>query len=273
MGKFDGILLCTDLDGTLLKNDRSLSQRNLDAIDHFKREGGAFTFVTGRMPHLTGAIVEQLRPNVPFGCINGGGLFDPFRGEYLWREELPPRALSLVESVAEAFPDVGIQVNGFFRTWFCRENDTMRLFREATGIENHVCSYQEVTEPMAKILFGTEIEEEIVGVEALLKRHPLAAEFDFIRSEKTLFEILPRGIHKGQAIRMLCRHLGIDPKRTIAMGDYCNDVPMLRTAELGIAVANACPEALAAADIVTVSNEEDALAQVVSDLETGKISF
>ena len=46
MGKFDGILICTDLDGTLLKNDKSVSEENLRAIEYFKREGGRFTFVT-----------------------------------------------------------------------------------------------------------------------------------------------------------------------------------------------------------------------------------
>ena len=51
MGKFDNILICTDLDGTLFRNDKSISQRNVDAIEYFKSEGGYFTFITGRMPY------------------------------------------------------------------------------------------------------------------------------------------------------------------------------------------------------------------------------
>ena len=50
MGKFDGILICTDLDGTILKNDKTISNRNIEAMEYFKKEGGYFTFVTGRMP-------------------------------------------------------------------------------------------------------------------------------------------------------------------------------------------------------------------------------
>ncbi|MBQ3226919.1 MAG: HAD hydrolase family protein, partial [Clostridia bacterium] len=50
MGKFDGVLICTDLDGTLLKKDKTISEENLKAIEYFKREGGFFTIVTGRMP-------------------------------------------------------------------------------------------------------------------------------------------------------------------------------------------------------------------------------
>ena len=51
MGKFDGVLICTDLDGTLLRNDKSISADNKAAIDYFKAEGGRFTFVTGRTPN------------------------------------------------------------------------------------------------------------------------------------------------------------------------------------------------------------------------------
>ena len=50
MGKFSGILLCTDLDGTLYRNDKTVSDENLDAIEYFKNKGGLFTFITGRVP-------------------------------------------------------------------------------------------------------------------------------------------------------------------------------------------------------------------------------
>lgn len=68
MGKFDGILMCTDLDGTLLRNDKSISQENLAAMEYFKAEGGWFTFITGRMPHYAMYICDAVKPNVPFGC-------------------------------------------------------------------------------------------------------------------------------------------------------------------------------------------------------------
>ena len=51
MGKFDGILICTDLDGTLYRNDKTVSKENREAIEYFKNEGGYFTFITGRMPN------------------------------------------------------------------------------------------------------------------------------------------------------------------------------------------------------------------------------
>ena len=67
--------------------------------------------------------------------------------------------------------------------------------------------------------------------------------------------------------------LGIDMKKTVALGDFYNDVSMISVAGVGVAVANAVDEAKAAADIVTVSNEEHAVAKVISDIENGIIKF
>ena len=149
----------------------------------------------------------------------------------------------------------------------------MERFRSVTGVPNLTCGLDEVTDPIAKILFGDEREEALQYLKELLDAHPRAREFDFIRSEKTLYEILPRGIGKGTAIEKLVELLHIDPRKTVAVGDYNNDISMLRTAKLGIAVANACPEAKAAADHITVSNEEHAIAKIVEDLACGLLKI
>ncbi|MBQ9099606.1 MAG: HAD-IIB family hydrolase [Clostridia bacterium] len=177
--------------------------------------------------------------------------------------------VELMRCIDKAFPNVGIQVNTFYHTYFCKENTVMKQFRDATGLENLVCSYAEVTDPIGKIIFGSEKDEEIEAIEKTLRSHPLAAEFDFVRSEKTLFEILPKGIGKGTAIEKLCECLGLDKKKTVAIGDYNNDISMFQKAKLGIAVSNACADAKAAADFITVSNEEHAIARVIHDIENG----
>ena len=102
-----------------------------------------------------------------------------------------------------------------------------------------------------------------------MKSHPLAHKFDFVRSEKTLFEILPKGVTKGAGLVKLSEYLGVDMDKTVAIGDFDNDVAMLEAAKLGIAVSNASKSALNAADIVTVSNEEHAIARVIRDIESG----
>ena len=273
MGKFDGVLIYTDLDGTLYRSDKTISKENKEAIEYFKREGGYFTFITGRMPYYAYDAYNAVNPNVPFGCINGGGVYDGEAKKYVWTCEMPFDVCDLIESVDKNVPGVGIQVCLFDKTYFSKENETMVGFRAVTGLPNLTCNYRDVKEPIGKIIFGSYLEEDIIATERTLRAHPRASDFDFIRSEKTLFEILPKGVDKGLALAKLIEYLGVDPKKTVAIGDYNNDIGMFKAAAVGIAVANACRDAKDAADFVTVSNDEHAIARVIYDIEDRKYSF
>ena len=98
MKKFEGILICTDLDGTLLRDDKSISKENLEAIEYFKAEGGYFTFVTGRLPYFVQNIYNTVNPNVPFGCSNGGAIYDHREKKYIYSKELSKEAENKAEN-------------------------------------------------------------------------------------------------------------------------------------------------------------------------------
>ena len=273
MGKFEGILICTDLDGTLLRNDKSISAENHDAIEYFKREGGYFTFITGRMYYTATGLYEMVKPNAPVGCINGGGIFDYEKEKYLWSNTLPNDVKELVRAVVEAVPSVGVQMNALDKIYFCRENSRMAKFRRFTGAPNIVGDFRTLDVPVAKVVFGDEDEANILKIAEVLKNHPRSGEFDYIRSERTLYEILPKGASKGNLLIRLADILGVDMAKTVAVGDYNNDVSMIKAAGVGIAVANAVEEAKAAADLVTVSNEEHAIAKIIEMIDGGEINL
>lgn len=273
MGKFDGILICTDLDGTLYKNDKTISDKNKDAIEYFKREGGSFTFVTGRLPYYSWDAYNAVQPNVPFGCINGAGIYDGGNKRYIWNKQLSGEYLELVRYIDEAFSDVGIQIACFDNTYFVRENNSTVRFRRLTGLPDLFCDYRDITGPAAKIIFSSDDEDNLLNIRKRLEEHKDSDKFDFIRSERVMQEVLPKGANKGLLIQKLAEYLKIDIKRTIAVGDYDNDVSMLRAAGCGIAVSNASKAALNAADAVTVSNEKDAIAKIIQDLEAGKYIY
>ena len=268
MKKFDGILICTDLDGTLLRSDKTISRQNKDAISYFMENGGLFTFVTGRMPYVASSFYDEIRPNAPIGCVNGGALFDFSTDKYVWQRELDTRALEIVELVAEK-TDVGIQVNTFEHIYCCRENEGMREFFRRVNTQKLEKHWRDVEKPIAKVLFTETDGEKMERLIALLSSLPQASEFDFVRSERTLYEILPKGISKGVSVEKLCEYCGISRERTVAVGDYDNDVEMLKTAGLGIAVENASDGAKAASDVITVSNEDHAIAKIIHDLDSG----
>lgn len=273
MKKFEGILICTDLDGTLLRNDKSISAENSRAIEYFKDNGGLFTFVTGRMHYYAVDSYNKVKPNAPIGCMNGGCIYDFAKSKHIWKSGIDKEVTKLIDYVDKAFPRVGIQVNTFEKAYFYKDNETMMWFRKITGLENIQAHYNDIDEPWAKIIFGHEDENRLLEMLKGLESHPLAERFDFVHSEKGLMEIMPKGINKGVAIHKFSELLGIDKRKIIAVGDFENDVEMIKEAGVGVAVANACPAAKEVADIVTVSNEEHAIAKIIEDIEKGIITF
>ena len=271
MGIFDGILICTDLDGTLLDSSHRVSEENLKAIRYFENEGGKFTFVTGRPPVCVTEIYKTVRPNAPFGCFNGGGIYDAEHQSYVYTKELRRDVCELIDDALDAIPTMGVQVNTFGPIWFCRENAAMERFRRITGVPKLICELHEIEAPFAKIVFSDLDVANVDRLREFLASHPRAAEFDFVRSERTLYEILPKGANKGSILPHLARHLSVPLSHTVALGDYNNDVEMLRAAGMGIAVSNAVQEAKDAARRITVSNDEHAIARVIDDLERGEI--
>ena len=273
MKKFEGILIATDLDGTLLRKDKSVSEENKKAIEYFKENGGYFTVITGRPMAVNRAICEEVNPNAPIGCLNGGGIYDLQKKEYLWKRPLEKEALELLEHVDKNIPDMSIQVCGFEDNYFCKMNDSMERHLQNAGFKDIRCHYSEVPEAWAKVLFAHTEEEKLFTLRDLLESHPMAQHFGFIRSEQEFYEILPKGISKGDLVLRIADILGIDRNHTVAIGDHDNDVSMISMAGLGVAVANASESAKNAADIITVSNEEHAIAQLIYDIEKGLIEI
>lgn len=271
MKRFEGILICTDLDGTLLSSDRSISGENLEAIEYFKANGGMFTIISGRVPVTARKICDIVKPNVPFGCINGGGLYDVEKQKFVWINTLPEEGMELVEHVDKYMPHIGIQVNTPENLYFCKDNSAMAKFRKLVGVPNLACHYKEVEPPISKVLFAHEDEEELFKLIRLLDEHPKSHKFSFVRSEHDLYEILPKGTDKSMALAKLVEILGLDIKKTVAIGDYYNDIGMVRYAGVGISVANGCDEIKEIADYITVSNNDHAIARVIEDIEKGNI--
>lgn len=266
MNKFKGMLICTDLDGTLLNSKGQISKENLEAIEYFKSEGGRFTFVTGRPPMIAGRMFDAVKPNAPIGCYNGGGVYDFKSKKFLWSVALPDDFKELVHFIDEKMPDVGIQLNTTEQIYFNKDNPAMVRFRKVTELPNIGGDYMAVTEPVVKVVFGHLDGNRMDELAKTLNSHPKSHEFDFIRSEETLYEILPKGVSKGNLLLKIAELLDIDPQNTVAVGDYNNDISMIKAAGIGYAVQNAVPEAKAVADRITVSNNDHAIAAIINEL-------
>ena len=270
MGKFDGILIVSDLDGTLLNNRSQLSQKNRDAIAYFEAEGGAFSYISGRVARCLRPILEMMTPSVPVGA-NNGMLYDANAGEWVDFEALSPDAVRLTNDVVEALPDAGVVVMGKRHVWFSRRDPIGDRFRSIVGLSERYEPLEQIPEEYCKVLF-TYPADRFEELRRVVDTHPLSAQFELVRSDAKYYEVMPKGCNKGRALTALAKHLGISPARTIAVGDQENDIAMFRAAALGIAVANASAVAKEAADLVlNATNEDGAIAAIVDQLDRGEL--
>jgi HAD superfamily hydrolase (TIGR01484 family) len=123
------------------------------------------------------------------------------------------------------------------------------------------CHYEEVIEPTIKVVFSHHDMAQMDALIQLLNNHPEANDFDFVRSEKHLYEILPKNVNKSVALREMTKILNIDIKNTVAAGDYNNDISMIKAAGIGYAVKNAVDDLKNIATGVIDMNDNDAVAK------------
>ena len=272
MRKFDGILLVSDLDGTLLRDDKSISKENIKAIEYFESEGGLFSFVTGRPPIAMSPVLDQLSPKIPFGCLNGGGVYDANEKRFVDKTPISRDVFSLVEYAEKTVPTAGFEIVTFETSYLYRSNAVTEELRRFERLpDNYVDSF-DIPGTLCKILIGETVERMPALMDAM-HAHPDFDRYTMLRTAAEYYEIMPKGCHKGKSVEALANYLNLDMSKTIAVGDNSNDAPMLRTAGVGVAVANASEDAKAAADVIlSVTNEEHAIAHIIAQLENGTLS-
>jgi hydroxymethylpyrimidine pyrophosphatase-like HAD family hydrolase len=246
-------LVASDLDGTLLRSDDSVSQRTLEALARTVAAGIRFVLVSARSPGWLAPEAARLGLDGIGICCNGAIVYDYGAERVLIHRPLEPEtARELVHGLRLAAPGV---VFGCERpSGFTAEPAYRPLFRPPDSI------------PRADGL-------ALVAEPSQPELHAIAAGFggetiEACYSGAGLVEISAAGVTKGAALGDLCAELGIDSGETIAFGDMPNDVSMLEWAGRGVAVANAHPDVLAVADEVTASNDEDGVALVLERLSS-----
>ena len=272
MGKFDGILLCTDLDDTLLTTDKKISEENARAIEYFKSEGGFFTFATGRVPHGARLMLEFVKPNAPMICFNGGAIYDFNNDKILWSRNLDKDAVKVVEFVDKNIPHAGIEICTAEKIYFSKVNRLVEEHKVWEQLPDNDLDYRDVEEDWKKVILMVE-ENEIWHLRETLAKAPFFDDYSFTQSSPWYYELLPKDASKGDGLLHLADLLGVDRKRTIGVGDNENDIMLVKMAGKGVAVANAVDEVKAVADFITVDHNSHAIAEVIKDIENGKIKF
>lgn len=261
-------LIASDVDGTLLDADETVTARTRDAVAAAITGGATFVLATGRPPRWIGPVVDALGFAPMSVCANGAVLYDPSSDRIVSARTLSADVLAeLAEIATRAIPGAGLAVE---RVGNSAHDAATPQFVSSPGYEhawlnpdNTEVSLEDLLSAPAVKLLIRKAGARSSDMAAALAPH-IGIEGDITYStDNGLVEIVPLGISKATGIEEVARPLAIAADDVVAFGDMPNDVPMLAWAGHGVAMGNAHPEVLAVADEVTASNTEDGVARVL----------
>ncbi|MFG2397758.1 HAD family hydrolase [Streptomyces lydicus] len=258
-------LIATDLDGTLLRPDDTVSERTRQALAAATAAGAAHIVVTGRAVPWTRHILDALDYDGLAVCGQGGQVYHAGEHRLLTSVTLDRQLAGLALSKIEA------EVGPLF------------LAASRDGLEGEVLvgpGYRVHEGPLPNVMIDDPGELWAAPLNKVYLQHPtldddalaLAARqvagdlVGVTMAGEGIVELLPLGLTKATGLSLAARRLGLTAKQTVAFGDMPNDIPMFAWAAHGVAMANAHDELKAVADEVTASNEDDGIAAVLERL-------
>ncbi len=242
-------MILTDLDHTLLKQDGSVSGKTLQILTACRTKGIRFAIATARYWIGAERYIDLLNPDYE---ITTDGTLVHSHGQCIYSCAFSAAETnSVISSIAEAAPGAEITAAcGKTVYWNSHHISESEKLHKAV-----YCDYSSPLDVQANKIVA-ELPDESVAREIAARTN---SKLQCYRGEKW-YAFMPAGSGKIEAIRALASASGIRPANMVAFGDDQNDLEMLRICGKGVAVANAVPEILKAANEVTLSNDEDGVA-------------
>ncbi|WP_240803080.1 Cof-type HAD-IIB family hydrolase [Streptomyces sp. A1499] len=269
-------LIATDLDGTLLRDDKTVSDRTIAALAAAEAAGIEVFFVTGRPARWMDVVSAHVHGHGLAICGNGAAVVDlhggPGTHSFVKVRALEREcALDVVRRVRAASPGTSFAVE---RTGGLHHEETYPPLHMEPG---------ESVAPAEKLLAETPADPAVAEqpVLKILAFHPELAPDDFLvvaraavgdratvtrSSPSALLEISGPGVSKASTLELCCAERGIAPAEVVAFGDMPNDIEMLSWAGTSYAMGNAHPDVIAAASGRTVANNDDGVAVVIEQI-------
>ena len=264
-------MLFMDLDGTLLDDHSQITAGNRQALEAALERGHGVVITTGRPLKSAMKQAHKLDLDKP-GCYliayNGAVIYD-------WEKQEQVFARTLEIPTVEAIFDY-VNPRGFhlqtYDTWEVLvekrcDNWILRRYCQRILMDFRVIEdvHQDLTEEPVKVLIiEPESREAILQLQQELEQK-FAGQVDTFFSNPTYLEVVPKGMNKGEAVRMLCQMLHVPLENAVAVGDAANDLSMIAMAGIGVAMANGTEEVKAIANyITTCDNNHDGIAEVVN---------
>lgn len=258
-------LIAVDMDGTLLREDKTISDRTKKAIRKAVEKGVRVVLASGRPIEGLERYLEELNllsKDDYVMSFNGSVIQNVKTREIVSKNILKGSDLKKLYALSE---EIGVNIHAFTKDGCItpKMNEYTELEGRINGIEVHEVDFDTISEEedVIKVMF---IDPQPVLEEAMTRMpETIYNEFTVVRSAPYFLEFLNKASSKGTGVKALGEYLGIKQEEIICIGDAGNDLDMIQFAGLGVAMGNAFDEVKEAADYVTSNNEEDGVAHVI----------
>lgn len=264
MGKYSGILLASDFDGTLAASDGTIPERVRQAVAEFIAKGGRFTVSTGRTA-LGFHAYDAALINAPVILANGGMIYDYAAEKIVRSDGLDDTCIPDLRKVRDRFPNAAVEMYTIKEA--CCIHLSGRSRRHFAGqriVWRGIDDPSEVEFPCVKIMFGA-APDEIQQIQKFMREN--CPTLGFVPTPGEFLEVLRPGINKGSALCRLAETLGLEMRNVYAIGDSDNDLDMLKVASAAFVPKNGDDIAKACATYIVCSNNDGAVADAIEVIE------
>ena len=267
-------VIAADLDGTLLKDDKTIGEETISELKRASEKGVIFLPSTGRTHRELPALVHDL-PFLRYAlCCNGGAVYDYEEDRYIYEDTIPHELASQVLEFAKDLPVYEtVVVNGQRLAVgddngevceYIRQKAVKGILFNLRGTSDVRKAFDETGMDAQKVFFylaegGN--RDEVIAI--LKERFP---QLSISSSGPVYIEINVEGVDKGKALRKFCQYVGVPVEESVAFGDAGNDISMLDAAGLSVVMENGTDEAKKHADLICPSNNDDGVGKAIRDL-------
>jgi Cof subfamily protein (haloacid dehalogenase superfamily) len=263
-------LIVTDLDDTLLRDDQTISDRSVATIRRATQRGITLAIATGRMFPSALPYARLLGLSGPILCCQGAQIADIESGGQISVTTVPQ---ALAQDMLHFAEDKGLYIQ-YYSTdhyYFEKTCDQSEYYRRTAGVTGIALGRKASEaldfEPIKMLIIADPSDIRAAYDEAVER---WGGKLEIAISRSNYLEITHPEANKGAAMALLAERMGIPLEQVMAVGDALNDLPMIRRAGFGVAVANASEQVKGAADAMTGSNREDGVAQAIEQYVLGE---
>lgn len=263
-------LVLSDVDGTLVRMDKTLTERSIDAVHALHEAGIHFAVTSGRPPRGMSMLVEPLALRTPLAAFNGGLVVEPSM-EVVEQRVIPDDLVSPAIELLESF-ELSIWVYQG-PDWLVRDSEGPHVGHESMAVQfspKVVQSFEDASSSVAKIV-GVSDDHDAVAAAAAAAHDELGEHVSASRSQPYYLDVTHPQANKGRVVKFLSAMYGVPLEEIATIGDMPNDVLMFAHSGLSIAMGNADREVQRAARRITTANDEDGFANAVHRFILGSL--